>query len=43
MPHILIFGLGYTTARLAARLRNDGWRVTATRRSTTEEAMAFAD
>lgn len=43
MPHILIFGLGYTTARLAARSRNDGWRVTATRRSTTEEAMAFAD
>lgn len=40
---LLIFGLGYTAARLAARLRADGWIVTATRRDAGEEALAFAD
>ena len=43
MTHILIFGLGYTTSRIAARLRADGWRVTATRRNAAEDALAFAD
>ncbi len=43
MTHMLIFGLGYTTSRLAAQLRADGWRVTATRRNATDDALAFAD
>lgn len=30
MAHMLIFGLGYTAGRLAARLRADGWQVDAT-------------
>lgn len=30
MPHLLIFGLGYTASRIAERLRADGWRVDAT-------------
>jgi nucleoside-diphosphate-sugar epimerase len=30
VSHILIFGLGYTAARLAARLRDDGWDVVST-------------
>ncbi len=43
MPHLLIFGLGYTTGHLAAALRHDGWRITATRREATDDALAFAD
>ena len=39
--HLLIFGLGYTTSRLAVRLRGDGWRVTATRRRAEGDALAF--
>lgn len=31
--HLLIFGLGFTATRLAARLRSDGWQITATSRS----------
>ena len=34
MPHLLIFGLGYTASRLATRLRADGWKVTGTLRAT---------
>lgn len=34
MPHLLIFGLGYTASRLAARLHSDGWTVTGTSRAT---------
>ena len=41
--HLLIFGLGYTASRLAARLRRDGWGVTATRRSAAADALAFDD
>lgn len=33
--HLLIFGLGYTASRLASRLRNGGWQITATSRSNT--------
>ena len=33
MPHLLIFGLGYTASRLAARLRAAGWQVTGTSRA----------
>ncbi|MET0372088.1 MAG: SDR family NAD(P)-dependent oxidoreductase [Sphingobium sp.] len=43
MPHMLIFGLGYTAGRLADRLRADGWRITATRRAADAEALAFDD
>lgn len=43
MRHLLIFGLGYTTARLANRLRNNGWQVTATRTAASVEALAFDD
>ncbi len=41
--HLLIFGLGYTTARLAARLRDEGWRITATRRVAEGDTLAFDD
>lgn len=43
MPHMLIFGLGYTAGRLAERLRGDGWTVSATRREAGPDAMAFND
>jgi nucleoside-diphosphate-sugar epimerase len=43
MSHLLIFGLGYTATRLAARLRAEGWRVTATRRVGGAQAIGFAD
>ncbi len=39
--HLLIFGLGYTTARLADRLRVKGWQVTATRRRADGAVLAF--
>jgi nucleoside-diphosphate-sugar epimerase len=43
MAEILIFGLGYTASRLAARLRGEGWTVTGTRRAADGEAIAFED
>lgn len=43
MPHMMIFGLGYTSGRLAAKLRSMGWQVSATRRQPDAEAMAFDD
>ena len=43
MPHLLIFGLGYTASRLATRLRNEGWHVTGTRRSAGADTLAFDD
>ncbi len=39
--HMLILGLGYTTTRLAERLKARGWRVTATRRQSDGDAIAF--
>lgn len=30
MPHLFVFGLGYTATRLAQALRRDGWQVSAT-------------
>jgi nucleoside-diphosphate-sugar epimerase len=41
--HMLIFGMGYTASRLAARLRADGWNVTGTRRVSGGDAVAFDD
>ena len=43
MPHMLIFGLGYTAGMLAERLRGDGWSVSATRREAGPDAIAFDD
>jgi nucleoside-diphosphate-sugar epimerase len=43
MAAILLFGLGYTASRLAARLRPEGWSVIGTRRSADAEAIAFDD
>lgn len=43
MPHMLIFGLGYTAERLAERLRSEGWTVSATRREAGPDAIAFGD
>jgi len=43
MPHMLIFGMGYTASRLANRLRGEGWQVTGIRRSADAEALAFDD
>lgn len=40
---LLIFGMGYTSARLADRLRRDGWQVTGTRRENDGENIAFED
>lgn len=41
--HMLIFGMGYTASRFAERLRASGWEVTATRRMSDGEAVAFDD
>jgi len=43
VPHLLIFGLGYTATRLATRLSGEGWRITATRRSADATTLAFDD
>ncbi|WBO22270.1 SDR family oxidoreductase [Sphingomonas abietis] len=43
MAAILIFGLGYTASRLAARLRGEGWSVIGTRRAADAGAVAFDD
>lgn len=43
MRHMLIFGLGYTTSRLAVRLRAAGWAVSATGRSARAGVLAFDD
>lgn len=43
MPHMLIFGLGYTAGRIAARLRNEGWRVTGTSRGGRDGTLCFDD
>ena len=43
MPHMLIFGLGYTAQRLADHLRGEGWQVSGTKREAGDEAIAFDD
>lgn len=40
---MLIFGMGYTASRLAARLRGEGWTVWGTRRAAGSDAIAFDD
>ncbi len=41
--HMLIFGMGYTAARLAEALRGQGWQVTGTKRMSGGDAVAFDD
>lgn len=41
--NMLIFGMGYTASRLAARLRSDGWQVMGTRRMSGGDSIAFDD
>lgn len=43
MPNLLIFGLGYTAARLAARLQGEGWHVCGTSRDGRAGSIAFDD
>ncbi len=43
MPRMLIFGMGYTSSRLAERLRAEGWEVIGTRRVAQDGAIAFDD
>lgn len=43
MPRMLIFGMGYTAARLAQRMGADGWEVIGTRRTAQDGAIAFDD
>ncbi len=40
---LLIFGMGYSAGRLAARLRLDSWDVTGIRRQASGECIAFDD
>lgn len=43
MPHMLIFGMGYTASRLAMRLGEMGWQVSGTRRAADGRNIAFDD
>lgn len=43
MPKLLIFGLGYSAARVADRLRGEGWQVEGTSRSGRDGTIAFDD
>ncbi len=40
---LLIFGLGYSAAHIAARLRPHGWRIAGTTRDGRDGSIAFAD
>ncbi len=41
--HMLIFGAGYSATRLARRLREQGWAITAIRRAAGKDVLAFDD
>lgn len=43
MPRLLIFGLGYSAQRIAARVRGEGWEVIGTSRSGRAGTLAFGD
>lgn len=43
MTNMLIFGMGYTTSRLARHLQGLGWQVTGTRRTVQDNTIAFDD
>lgn len=40
MPHLLVFGPGYTASRLIASLANDGWSITPVGRTTDPATIA---
>ena len=42
-PHLLIFGLGYTASRFAARVAARGWDVTAVTRDGRGDTLAITD
>ncbi|WP_373491685.1 SDR family oxidoreductase [Parasphingorhabdus sp.] len=42
-PRMLIFGMGYTSSRLAEQMRAEGWEVIGTRRVAQDGAIAFDD
>jgi nucleoside-diphosphate-sugar epimerase len=42
MPHLLVFGPGYTASRLAASLEREGWRVTGIGRAGIGDGAAVA-
>ena len=42
-PHLLIFGLGYTASRFAARVAARGWDVTAVTRDGRADTLAITD
>lgn len=41
--NMLIFGMGYTGARLAQQLRGQGWHVSGTRQTVAPDILAFDD
>lgn len=43
MSRLLIFGMGYTSRAIAARLETRGWRVVGTTRDGRDGSIAFAD
>jgi nucleoside-diphosphate-sugar epimerase len=43
MARLLIFGLGYTASRLAARLAGEGWTIAGTTRDGRDATIAFDD
>lgn len=43
MPHLLVFGPGYTAARFVAHAEHRGWLVTAVRRAAGDGAIALDD
>ena len=42
MPHLLLFGPGYTASRIAASLEGEGWRVTRIGRATIDDRAVVA-
>jgi nucleoside-diphosphate-sugar epimerase len=43
VPHLLIFGLGFTAGRLAGALETKGWQMTGIRREAGDGVLAFDD
>lgn len=43
MSRLLVFGLGYTAARIAHRLEGEGWRVVGTTRDGRADTLRFDD
>jgi nucleoside-diphosphate-sugar epimerase len=43
MADLLVFGPGYTASHIAARLRDDGWRITRIARRGGEDMLGFED